>query len=156
MERELSWHDLARVIEEHEAHHNYQQLEAFCERYYPGATKIEVQATQEYDDNNYYFTFGPSNISVLKDDKFLTLPDDDVSLLVLVAQSPELKKELEEAKPENPVLWLADVYYDDVYNLELCGIEKGYDLEVDFGFPPLPPRTVYTKEGETHALPVDG
>ena len=153
---ELSWHDLARVVDEHEVHHNYHVLEAFCELYYPGATKITVQATQEYDDNDYYFTFGPSNITVWKGEQMLSLPDDDVSLLVLLAQSPELKQQLEKDEPENPVLWLADVYYEDVYNLELCGIEKGYDLRVDFGFPPPPPRQVYVKKGVHHALPADG
>ncbi len=54
MDRELSWHDLQRVIEEHEDYHNFQVLDAFCSRYYPGATTITVQAVQEYDDNNYY------------------------------------------------------------------------------------------------------
>ena len=86
----------------------------------------------------------------------LSLPDDDVSLLVLLAQSSTIKQLLQEAEPENPVLWLADGYYDDVYNLELCGIEKGYDIEVTFGFPPPPPRTVYVKEGDKDALPADG
>ena len=153
---ELSWNDLARVVDEHKVHYNYYQLEAFCALYYPGATKIEVQATQEYDDNNYYFTFGPSNMTVWKDEQTLSLPDDDVSLLVLLAQSPELKRQLEEDEPENPVLWLADVYYEDVYNLELCGIEKGYNLEIEFGFPPPSPRQVYVKKGVDHALPADG
>lgn len=156
MERELTWFELARVIEAHEEHHNYEELSAFCHCYFPEATRIIVHATQEYDDNNYYFSFGPSNIQVFVSDKEVELPDDEVSLLVLLAQSPALKKLLEEAKPENPVLWLADLYYDEVYTLELCGIEKGYDVEVDLtSTPPLPMR-VYVKEGDEHALPADG
>ncbi len=146
MERELSWHELTRVIEEHERHHNFEVLSAFCERYYPGATRVTVQTTQEYNDNTYYYTFGPSNISVFEGQKPLSLPDDEVSLLVLLAQSPELKKELEQEAPEDPVLWFSDFYYEEVYSLELCGIEKGYDIEVDLTTIPPLPRRVFVKE----------
>lgn len=156
MDRELTWHELARVIEAHEEYHNHRVLAAFCKRYFPGATRITVRATQEYDDNTYYFSFGPSNISVYVGDKEVELPDDEVSLLVLLAQSESLKQELKEAKPVDPLLWLADLYYDEVYDLELCGIEKGYDVEVDVtSAPPLPPK-VFVKEGEDGALPADG
>ena len=146
MERELSWHELTRVIEEHEHHHNFEALKTLCKKYYPGATRVRVEATQEYNDQSYYYSFGPSSISVFAGQRALSLADDEVSLLVLLAQSPELKEELEQAQPEDPVLWFADFYYDEVYNLELCGIEKGYDVKVDLtAQPPLPTR-VFIKE----------
>ena len=148
MDRELSWHDLQRAIEEHEDHHNFHVLKAFCNRFYPGATLITVQAVQEYDDNNYYYSFGPSQITVVRDEQPLLLPDDDVGLLVLLAGSPSLQADLKQTAPEDPVLWLADVYYDEVYNLELCGIEKGYDVEVNLLRPPPPPSRVYTLAAE--------
>lgn len=156
MERELSWSDLTRIIEAYEDHHNYQKLSNFCELYYPGATKINIQVMQEYNDYSYSYTFGSSDITVWEGDTLMTLPDDDVSLLVLLARSPKLKQELREAKPHDPVLWLADLYYDNLYDLDLCGIEKGHDIEVDLTTAPsLPPR-VYIKKGSADALSVNG
>ncbi len=152
MDQELSWHDLQRVIEEHEDYHNFQVLDAFCNRYYPGATTITVQAVQEYDDNNHYYSFGPSQITVIREEQPLLLPDDDVGLLVLLAESPSLQADLKEAAPEDPVLWLADVYYDEVYNLELCGIEKGYDVEVNLRASPKLPTKVFVKENAEDLL----
>lgn len=145
MERELNWHELARVIEEHDDYHNFEALTAFCACYYPSATRIVVQVVQEYDDSNYYYTFGPSNLSVFEGDKELFLPTDEVELLILLA-SPELKAKLEKAQPDDPLEWLEEQYHDDIYNLELCGIEKGYDIEVELTAPPAPLPRVYVKE----------
>ena len=155
MERELSWHDLTRVIEAHEAYHNYQELKRFCDCYYPKAIRIVVQVAQEYDDNSYYNTFSSSSISVYGVDSELHLPTDDVELLVLLAESAGLKGALQEAEPDRPIDWLEEQYYDDVNNLELCGIEKGYDLEVGLVASPPPPLKVYAKEGAEDALPAD-
>lgn len=156
MERELSWHELTEVIEVHEAYHNYTELRRFCDLYYPTATRIVVQVVQAYDDNNYYNTFGPSNLTAYDGDREVHLPTDDVALLVLLAASAELKDAFGGAKPERPTDWLEERFHDDVYNLELCGIEKGYDVEVDFASPPPLPRTVYVKEGDEHAVLADG
>lgn len=146
MERELSWRDLVEIIQAHEAFHNFGVLSAFCARYYPGATRVIVRAMQEYDDNSYYYTFGPSSIAAYRQAAALTLPEDEVSLLLLLGQSPQLKRELEAAAPEDPVLWLADLYYDEAGELELCGIERGDDLEVDLLAAPPAPRRVYAKD----------
>lgn len=154
MERELSWHELAMVIEAHEAHHNHHELQAFCDRYYPKATRVLVQAVQEYDDNDYYFTFGPSNISVWDGERELCVPADDVDLLVLLAESADLGDVLREDEPDDPLGWLEERYGEDVYNLELCGIEKGYDIEVDLALLPPQPTRVYVK-GMADALPAD-
>ena len=155
MERELSWRELTNVIETHEDYHNYQELKRFCDCYYPKAIRIVVQVVQEYDDNSYYNTFGSSSISVYGVDKELHLPTDDVELLVLLAESTELKEALQEAEPDSPIDWLEEQYYDDVNNLELCGIERGYDLEVGLVAPPPLPLKVYVKEGTEDALPAD-
>lgn len=155
MERELSWHELTKILEAHETFHNFEVLTAFCKRYYPGATRVSVQVMQEYDDNSYYYSFGPSEITVYRNEKVMTLADDDVSLLVLLAQSPSLKTFLEEAQPDNPVMWLTDVHDEEIYSLELCGIERGYDLEVDLTLAPSVPRRVYTKKEDENALPAD-
>lgn len=154
MERELSWFELGRVIEEHEAHHNHHELKDFCDRYYPRASRVVVQAVQEYNDNDYYFTFGPSNISVWDGEWALCVPADDVALLVLLAESADLDAVLREDKPDDPLGWLEERYGEDVYNLELCGIEKGYDIEVDLALSPPQPTRVYVKE-MANALPAD-
>ena len=155
MERELSWNELTNVIETHEDYHNYQELKRFCDCYYPKAIRIVVCVVQEYDDNSYYNTFSSSSITVYGVDKELHLPTDDVELLVLLAESAELKEAFQEAEPDSPIDWLEEQYYDDVNNLELCGIERGYDLEVDLVAPPPPPLKVYVKEGADDALPAD-
>ena len=154
MERELSWFELGSVIEEHEAHHNHFALKVFCGRYYPRATRVVVQAIQEYNDNDYYFTFGPNNISVWDGKRELCVPADDVALLVLLAESADLDAVLREDKPDDLLGWLEERYGEDVYNLELCGIEKGYDIEVDLALPPPYPTRVYVKE-PADALPAN-
>lgn len=111
---------------------------------------------QAYDDNNYYNTFGPGNITAYVGDNELHLPTDEVALLVLLAESAELKDAFGDANPEHPLDWLEEQVHDDVYNLELCGIEKGYDIEVDLTSPPPLPRAVYIKEGDEDALSADG
>lgn len=156
MERELSWHELTEVIEAHEAYHNYMELRRFCDLYYPTATRIVVYVVQAYDDNNYYNTFGPSNLTAYDGDREMHLPTDDVALLVLLAASAELKDAFADAKPERPIDWLEEGFHDDVYNLELCGIEKGYDVEVDLTSPPPLPWAVYVKEGDERAVLADG
>ena len=155
MERELSWHELTNVIGAHEDYHNYQELKRFCDCYYPKAMRIVVQVVQEYDDNSYYNTFSSSSITVYGVDKELHLPTDDVELLVLLAESAELKELFQEAEPDSPSDWLEEQYYDDVNNLELCGIERGYDLEVNLVVPPPLPQKVYVKEEANDALPAD-
>ena len=155
MERELSWNELTGVIEVHEDYHNYQELKRFCECYYPKATRIVIRVVQEYDDNSYYNTFGSSSITVYGVDKELHLPTDDVELLVLLAESAELKEAFREAEPDSPIDWLEEQYYDDVNNLELCGVERGYDLEVGLVAPPPLPQKVYVKEEADDALPAD-
>ena len=145
MARELTWTELARVIEEHEAHHNHRALKALCVRYHPGATRIAVQAVQEYDDNDYTYICGPGNLTVWAGDKERHLPADEVDLLALLAASPALRAVFPEAHAD-PLGWLEDAYSSDVYDLELCGIERGLDVEVDLTRPPPRPTRVYVRD----------
>ena len=155
MERELTWPELEDVLNAYETHHNYTVLKDLCRRYYPAATRVVVRVVQEYDDAVYFSTFDANNLYAYEGDKGLSLPDDEVSLLVLLGVSPELKADLAAAEPYDPVVWLNEQFYDEVNELQLCGIAHGYDLEVDLTAPPPNPKKVYVKEGDRDALSTD-
>ena len=155
MERELSWQELAEIVEAHETYYNYTQLAEFCDFYYPSATKVVVSIVQEYDDNNYYNTFSENNLTVFAGEQELRLPTDEVELLLLIAESAELNKALAEASPDHPLALLSDWHYDDVCNLELYGVERGDDLEADLTLLPSIPKKVYIKEEEDALLTDD-
>lgn len=147
MERNLGWNELQQVVKAHEELYNYQELEHFCKRYYATATRVVVEPSLEYNDQNEaYYSVGPSEITVWRGDTMLVLPEDEVELLVLLGQSIWLQEQLAKDMPDDPIVWLADVYYDDVYSLELFGVEKGYEIEIDFNEPPPVPMNVYAKE----------
>jgi hypothetical protein len=145
-ERELSLPELERILLEHERHQNFAILQAFCCRYYPSATRVMVDPSQNYDDQVYYYRVGPDNLNVYAGEQRLSLADDEVSLLLLLAGSPDLQRQLEAENPEDPVLWLADLYYEEVCALGLYGVEHGHSFVVDFAHPPPVPTRVYVKE----------
>ena len=102
-----------------------------------------------------FSAFDASNLAAYEGEKELSLPADDVELLVLLGDSPELKGDLAEAEPDDPVVWLQEQFYDEVNDLELCGVGHGFDLEVDLTTTPPEPKKVYIKEGERNALSAD-
>ncbi len=155
MTRELTWPELEDVLSAYETKHNYTVLKDLCARYYPAATRVVVRVVQEYDDAVYFNTFDASHLYAYEGDKELSLPDDEVTLLVLLGASPELKVDLAAAEPDDPAVWLAEQFYDEVNELGLCGIGHGDDLEIDLTAPPPEPKKVYVKEGERDALPAD-
>ena len=155
MERELTWPELEDVLNAYETHHNYTVLKDLCNCYYPAATRVVVRVVQEYDDAVYFSTFDASNLHAYEGDKELSLSDDEVSLLVLLGASPELKADLAAAEPDDPAVWLNEQFYDEVNELQLGGIGHGYDLEVDLTAPPPNPKKVYVKEGDRDALSTD-
>ena len=155
MERELGWFDLEKIVSDHETCHNYTVLQSLCARYYPTATRVVVSIIQEYDDNIYYPAFDAGNLQAFEGEKELSLPSDDVELLLLLSASPGLKADLAEEKPDEPTEWLQGQFYDEANDLGLCGLAQGYDLEVDLTTPPREPKKVYVKEGERDAVPAD-
>jgi hypothetical protein len=146
MARALTLPELEHIIQDHERWENFAILQAFCRTYYPDATRVLVDPSQEYDDQVYCYRVGPDNLDVYNGEQRLSLADDEVSLLLLLARSPALKQRLEEEQPEDPVLWLADLYYEEVCALGLHGVERGHAFEVGFAQPPPRPTRVYTKE----------
>lgn len=155
MERELTWRELSDVVKAHETRHNYQELKRFCDRYYPRASRVVVNTRQEYDDESYYTALDLHNLTAFDSDKALEVPDDEVALLVLLAESPGLQASIEEAKPEEPLEWFSERYYDDASNLDLCP-DYDMNLEVELLRPPPSPKVVYVKEGGDDAALTDG
>lgn len=154
MERELTWRELSDVVKAYEARHNHQELKRFCDRYYPRASRVVIETMQEYDDESYYTTLDLHNLTAFDGDKALGVPGDEVALLVLLAESPGLQEELEEAKPEEPLEWFSERYYDDASNLDLCP-DDDFNLEVELLKPPPSPKVVYVKEGAEDAVLTD-
>ena len=145
MARELTWRELSHVVKAHETRHNFHELKRFCDRYYPRASSVVVETMQEYDDESYYTALDLSNLTAFDGDKALEVPGDDVALLVLLAESPDLQASIEQAKPEEPLGWFSERYYDDASNLDLCP-DDDFNLEVELLNPPPCPEVVYVKE----------
>jgi hypothetical protein len=150
----LSWHQLTDIIREYEDKANFENLSRFCAKYYPTATKVKVASVSEYNDNTYYMTFDRSNTEFFHEDEPLHRVEDETELLLLLAASPVLRAKYSEDKPDDALQWLRDEYDQDFYELELCGPERGDDLEVDLTTPPGEPTVVFRKpKGEPHAVP---
>jgi hypothetical protein len=147
---QLSWQELSRILLEYEEKSNYDALESFAAKYYPTATRVEVEMINEYDDSTYFQTYSTSSVRFYNEEGRLELPHDSETLAILFALSEALKTNFEATpKTDNPLTWLEEQYWGDFCDLNLYGPERGEDLTVDLTSAPPEPTAVYKilKEG---------
>lgn len=152
MERNLSWSELRDILKEHEAYHNYAELTRFCRLFYPLTSRVVIGTMQEYDDENYYTALDLNNLTAYDGRHTLKTPSDEVELLVLLAEAPELREALAEDKPNDSLEWFSEFYYDEASNLELYRDPDSVNLEVDLASPPPQPKSVYFRGADDAVL----
>lgn len=153
---QLSWQELTRILLEYEGKYNYDALKTFVVKYYPTATRVEVETINEYDDSTYFQTYSTSSVRFYNEEERLELPHDGETLAILFALSETLRTDFAATqKTDDPLTWLEEQYWGDFCELNLYGPERGEDLEIDLTSPPPEPTPVYiiSKE-EAQELPV--
>lgn len=120
----------------------------FCRCFYPRASRVVIGTVQEYDDENYYTALDRSSLTAYDGHDALRVPADEVELLLLLAESPELREATEEDKPEDSLEWFSEFYYDEASNLELYRDPDSSNLEVELASPPPRPVAVFCKNEE--------
>jgi hypothetical protein len=140
---QVSWQELSSILREYEEKHNHDTLKTFTTKYYPTATRVEVESFSEYDDSNYYQTYSVSSTRFYQEEERLEPPRDGEALARLISSSDALRADFEEAKPIDPLTWFEEQYYGDFCDLNLYGPEHGDDLMIDLTSPLAEPTPLY-------------
>lgn len=150
--KQLSWRELSRILREHEEKSNYEALKTFAAKYYPTATRVEVEMANEYDDSSYFQTYSASSVRFHNEEERLELLHDSETLAILFALSESLRTDFAVTQEtEDPLTWLEEQYLGDFCEFNLYGPERGEDLRIDLTSPPREPTPVYiTSKTEAH------
>lgn len=152
MAQPLTLAELREVEREHELYYNHTELTRFCRLFYPRASQVIIGTQQEYDDEVYYTALNTHNLTAYDGRTALRAPTDEVELLVLLAESPELREALDGDQPDDSLTWFSEFYYDETSDLKLYRDPDNNSLIVTLGAPPPKPRAVYFMEADDAAF----